>query len=82
MALILVEIFALGAAIGYLIILIIFLQAYDLGNELQVFFLFVTFFDNIAFFFSFKIKVKGPGQNFYKLLKIYCLVITVFFKFI
>ena len=62
--LIFVEIFALGAASGYLISLRSFLVKGCFGNlTASVFLLLVTFFDILLSLFNFKTKVIGPGQN-------------------
>ena len=63
-ALTLLEIFALGAAKGKLRVLSKFLIVLCPGNlAAKVFLLFVTIFEILEFFLSFKTKVIGPGQN-------------------
>ena len=63
--LILVAIFALGAASGYLSLLNSFLVNGCFGNlTAKVFLWLVTFFEIILFSFNFKTNEIGPGQNF------------------
>ena len=64
-ALILEDIFALGAAKGKLIFFNKFLVTGCLGNlTAKDFFLLVTIFEIFELFFKSKINVIGPGQNF------------------
>ena len=64
-ALTLEEILALGAAIGNLSSFNKILVTGCFGNlTASVFFLFVAIFEIFEFFFKFRIKVIGPGDNF------------------